>query len=176
MLSAVTQDLRYAARRVRRQPGFVTAAVVTIGLAVGLATAIYSVSAAVLLRPFPYKEPGRLVSVWKSIENVDIVPFSVAEFSELEQRKDLFHQLAGVERETLDLFAPGIAEHADAYAVTANLFEMLGVQPLLGRTFEPGEDQPGGGRVIVLDEAFWRRAFGADRNVGPPSCCSRPRS
>ncbi len=158
-------DLRYAVRRFRRQPGFVAPVVVTLGLAIGLASAIYAVAEAVLLRPFPYRDPDRLVAVWKSIENVDIVPFSIPEFSELRRRADVFDDLGGVERDTFDLFAPGLSEHVDAYAVTANLFDMLGVGPLIGRAFRRGDDEQGRACSVILDESFWRRAFGADRAV-----------
>jgi hypothetical protein len=164
-IDSVWQDVRYAVRRVRHAPGPAAAIIVTTALAVGLAAAIYSVTASVLLRPFPYQEPDRLVTVWRVIGDVDIIPLSIPDFADVKRRTHVFEDLAGVEREWFDVLAPGVAEYADAFSVTPNLFTMLGVAPVAGRTFLPYEDQPGHEKVVVLDELFWRRAFAADRGI-----------
>ncbi len=164
-VDSIRQDLRHAVRRMRREPGVAAAAVLTIGLAVGLASAVYSVAASVLLAPFPYKQPDRLVTVWRTLQDVDIVPLSIPDFVDLRSRSRTLDQVAGVEREWFDVITAGSAEYADSYSVTANLFEVLGVQPLIGRTLHTGDDAPGREKVVVLDEGFWRRAFGADPHV-----------
>jgi putative ABC transport system permease protein len=164
-IGTLGQDVSYAWRRVRHAPGLAAAIILTTALAVGLATAIYSVAASVLLRPFPYQEPDRLVTVWRSIGDVDIIPLSIPDFADVKRRTHVFEDLAGIDREWFDVLAPGVAEYADAFSVTPNLFAMLGVRPVAGRTFLPYEDQRGHEKVVVLDELFWRRAFGADRGI-----------
>jgi predicted permease len=165
VLDPVVQDLRYSIRRFRNEPGFVAIAVMTIGLAVGLATAIYSVAASVLLRPFPYRDPNRLVTIWRTLPALDFVPLPIPEFIDIKGQIGAFDDLAGFDRERFDLIAPGIAEYTDVLGVTTNLFSLLGVQPILGRTFRLDENQPGRERVVVLAEDTWRRVFGGDPGV-----------
>ena len=158
----LAQDLRYALRRMRREPGNALVAIVTIGLAVGLTTAIYSVADAVLLRPLPYQDPDRLVAVWQSMQNFDDGPMTMPQILELRARDDDFVDLAALERDSYTLIAPGISEWCEAFLVTPNLFDMLSVRPIVGRTFTAADGRPGGENVIVLSEGYWRRVFGGD--------------
>ncbi len=161
----LAQDLRYALRRMRREPGNALVAIVTIGLAVGLTTAIYSVADAVLLRPLPYQDPDRLVAVWQGAQGFDDVPMIMPQILELRARDADFVNLAALERDSYTLMAPGISEWCETFLVTPNLFDMLGVHPIVGRTFTAADGQPGGENVIVLSEGYWRRVFGGDPGV-----------
>jgi len=165
MVDRIWVDVSFAARRFGRQPGFAAASIVTIGLAVGLTTAVYSVASAVLLRPLPFADPDRLVAIWRTMPEVDFVPVPVPEFLDLEARASSLEAAAGLSPDGCTLIAPGVAEWADAFAVTPNLFDLLGTPALVGRTFVAGENQPGRDRVVVLAEGYWRRVFGGDPGI-----------
>ena len=161
----VVQDVRGALRRVTREPGFAAAVVLTIGLAVALATTIYAVAAGVLLRPLPFDRPSELVQVWKTTPRGDRIAVSVPEFLEWQSECRSFTALGAVRFAGFHMSTSGGSEWAEGVAVSSNLFPLLGVRPLLGRVFRAGEDQPGHNHVVALDEGFWRRAFGADPKV-----------
>ncbi len=161
----LAQDLRYAFRRMRHEPGNALVAIVTIGLAVGLTTAIYSVADAVLLRPLPYQDPDRLVAVWQSIQDYGDAPMTMPQILELRARDTDFVELAAVDRDWYTLIAPGISEWCETFLVTPNLFNMLGVRPIVGRTLTAADGRPGGEHVMVLAEGYWRRVFGGDPGV-----------
>lgn len=159
------QDLRYALRRMRREPGFAAAAIVTIGLAVGLATTVYSVAESVLLRPFPYGDPARLVMVWKTNQNIDFFSLPVPEVLDIGRRARSVQAIGGLDREGFALIGTRTTEWVDAFSVTANLFDVLDVHAILGRTFVPDDALPGREHVAVIGAALWRRAFGSDPGV-----------
>jgi len=161
----VIRDVSGALVRVKREPGFAAAVVLTIGLAVGMATTIYAVAAGVLLRPLPFDKPSELVQVWKTTPEWNRVAISVPEFLEWQSECRSFTALGAVRFAGFHMATPGGSEWAEGVAVTPNLFPLLGVRPLLGRVFRAGEDQPGHNHVVALDEGFWRRAFGADPKV-----------
>jgi predicted permease len=164
-LDSVRQDLHYAVRRCRREPGLAAAIVLTIGLAVGLTTSVYSLARGVLLRPLPFSRPGELVQVWRTEPDWPRVSVSVPEYFEWKAECRSFTALAAAQRSGFLVSVSDRTEWADALAVTPNLFPMLGVEPVLGRTFRPEEDQHGHDRVVILDEGFWRSAFGGDPRV-----------
>jgi putative ABC transport system permease protein len=159
------QDLRYALRRMRREPGYAAAAIVTVGLAVGLATTVYSVAESVLLRPFPYGDPARLVMVWKTNESIDFMPLPVPELLDIGSRASSVQEIGGLDREGFALIGSRTTEWVDAFSVTANLFDVLEVHAIQGRTFVPDDGLPGREHVAVIGEALWRRAFGSDPGV-----------
>jgi predicted permease len=159
------QDLRYALRRMRRKSGFAAAAIVTIGLAVGLATTVYSVAESVLLRPFPYGAPARLVMVWKTNENIDFFPLPVPELLDIKNRAGSVQAIGGLDREGFALVGSSTTEWVDAFRVTASLFDVLQVHAIQGRTFVPEDGVAGREHVAVIGEALWRRAFGSDPRV-----------
>lgn len=164
-LSRARQDVRSARRRLWREPTLAAAAVVTVGLAVGLATAIYSVASAVLLRPLPYDDPDRLVAIWRTMPDVDFVPLPVPEFLDLQSQAFLFDDIAGLDKNGYTLLASTVPQWADGLRVTPNLFDLLRLRPILGRTFLPDENQRGRDKVVVLAEGFWRRVFGGDQGI-----------
>jgi putative ABC transport system permease protein len=167
MLGHAWQDVWYAGRTLRRNPGFTVAAVVTLTLGIASATAVFSVVSAALLRPLPYREPGNLVVLWQEYlqRGWGIVPVSHPNFASLTRQFTTIDGLAAV------AFAPvalgGIAEPEMVVgaSVSANAFHVLGVSAALGRTLAEADAAPGGDRVVVLADSLWRRRFGGDRGV-----------
>jgi putative ABC transport system permease protein len=146
--------------------GLVTAAVVlTFALAAGLSATIYSAAHSVLLRPFPFSDPGRLLSIWKTTPGVDFVPLPAPELLDLRARSTTLQEVAGFEPGGFGVRLADQTVWADAFKVTANWFEVLGVRPILGRTFASGEDAPGHENVVVITEHFWRGELGGDPRV-----------
>lgn len=166
-IETLMQDIRYGLRQLRRSPGFTAVAVVTLALGIGANTAIFSVVNAVLLRPLPYKEPDRLVQISENRLKQGLIGFAVApaNFLDWQQQNHVFESMAifGMFSEELYLAGEGQPEELQGRRVSASFFPLLGVQPILGRTFLPEEDRPGQ-RVVVLSHAFWQRRFGPDLN------------
>ena len=164
MMRAVTQDLRYALRMLLKKPGFTAVAVITLALGIGANTAIFSVINTVLLRALPYTDGDRLVAVWGKLQKVDQVELSPAEFADFRERTSSFAQLAASERANLNLTGTGDPVRLEGQAVTANLFPMLGVTPLMGRTFTVEEDQTNA-PVAVLSYGFWQKRLGGESDA-----------
>ena len=159
-------DVRYALRRFRREPAFAAAAILTIGLAVGLNTAIFSVTNAVLLRPLPYADPDRLVLAGKG-DPSDPNPWGLsdAEYYDWLERNRVFAGMAAAAPWQFDLLTADSPEPLDGEKITASLLPLLGVKPILGRNFLPDEETAGQDKVVILGEAVWRRMFGADPHI-----------
>jgi putative ABC transport system permease protein len=158
-------DVRYAARRLLREPGFALLAATILALGIGLTSAIYSLIDAMVLHPLPYQDPGRLVFLTEWSEQVPNMSFSVANFKDLRDQSTSFSSLAALRPADYTLTGDGPPEQLDGRQVTANFFATLGIRPLLGRSFSAQEDQPGGEHVCVLTEPFWARRFGRDPGV-----------
>jgi putative ABC transport system permease protein len=174
LIETVGLDLRYAARSLRRTPGFTLTAIVTLALGIGGTTAIFTVVDTVLLRPSPWREPGRLVNVWTTYphwrgeESLDAfwdrIALSYPEYEDWRAGTRLFSETALYTLRGATLTGDGAAERLTVGVGTASLLDVLGVQPVLGRWFLPGEDVEGR-RLVVLSDGFWRRRFGADPGV-----------
>jgi putative ABC transport system permease protein len=167
LLDELGQDIRYAARVIRRNPGFGVAAALTFALGIGASTAIFSVVHGVLLRPLPYKDPDRLVVLWESqpARGADHNVVSVPNFEAWRSRARSFERMAALVPLPATIGLAPNPEHIMGAEVSPGYFEMLGVSPALGRTFASGEEQNGGADVIVLSDGFWRSHFGADDRV-----------
>lgn len=158
-------DVRYAVRLLAKTPGFTAIAVLTLGLGIGANTAIFSVIDAVLLRPLPYPEPTRLVAVWEAgLTGAGGTADSVAppNFLDWREQSTVFDGLAALTTRSVNLSGRGDPERLDGLRVTAEFFDVLGVSPMLGRTFETGEDREGDPPVVVLSHGLWMRRYGAD--------------
>jgi putative ABC transport system permease protein len=162
------RDVRYAARMLRKQPGFAIAAILTLALGIGATTAIFTVVDAFLLRSLPFPEADRLVQVGRLFP--DGFGSSVSQVKFLHWRKE--GQQVFVETAAYNDLGTGFSivgsagpERLTGSLVTAGFFEVLGVQPVLGRTFSRAEDVPGGPRVVVLSQALWQNRFGANRDI-----------
>ena len=162
----ILQDVRYAARALKRSPGFTAVAVLTLALGIGVNCAIFSVVYAVLLRPLPYNHPDRLALIWSTFEKsgVSRAPTSGPLLAEIQHRAQLLEDVAGVWATTGTFTGEPGPEQVKIARVTPNLPVLLGLRPALGRLFAPDEwasDKP----VLLLSDGLWRRRFGADPNI-----------
>jgi putative ABC transport system permease protein len=163
---AVGQDLRVTGRQLRTSRGFTLTVVVTLALAIGAATAVFSIVDGVLLRPLPFAAPDRLVRVFPVSPGGAVDAFSPPNFLDWQAASRRTTAAAAIDGGTLNLSgAGGEPEQVQGARVSASLFSVLGVRPLVGRWFAPEENQRGGPRVAVISEALWRRRFGGDRGV-----------
>ncbi|HEX5707825.1 MAG TPA: ABC transporter permease [Pyrinomonadaceae bacterium] len=162
-MMSLSQDVRYGARMLWRQPGFTLVAVLTLALGIGANTAIFSVINAVLLRPLPYADPDRVVSV-KKIKRTGIPGITGLEYLEWRETQS-FEAVAAHTYNNFNLTGDGEPERLPVAQVTANLFPLLGVQPLAGRAFLPEEDAPGRNQVVIVSRGFWQRRYGGDPSL-----------
>ena len=167
LVESLLQDVRYGARILFRNPGFTAVAVLTLGLGIGANTAIFSVIYGVLMRPLPYKDGNQLVIVQQQapLAHVNNVPFS---FKEVQDYRDQNQTLdAVVEHHSMSFTLLGGQEPQLVLTgvVSANFFDVLGVKPLLGRTFVAGDDEHGSDAVIVLSYQYWRQSHGGDPGI-----------
>jgi predicted permease len=165
MFDTMGQDLSYGLRQLRRNPGFSLVAVLTLALGIGANTAIFSVINAVLLTPLPYADAGRLVSVYQRTQGGSYNVFSAPNYIAWRDHAQAFQSLAVYTSKSYNLASATEVEHITGQPVTASLFPLLGVNPILGRTFEAQEDLPGGPKVVVLSYPFWQKHYGGARNV-----------
>ena len=153
--------IRYAARVLRRNAAFTAMVVLVLALGIGVNTAVFSVVYSVLLKPLPYRDPGRLVVALHEGR----FPVSPAVFLDYKAQVHAFERLAAAQAWGGTLAGADQPEVISGLQVTANLVPMLGIEPLFGRSFTPEEDQPGARRVLLLSYQLWRRRFGADPHV-----------
>jgi putative ABC transport system permease protein len=167
MFADLLQDIRYAFRMLRKNPGFTSIVVLTLALGIGANATIFSVINAVLLRPLPYPHPEQLVRVLESNPGKGWPTFSVSPPNFLDWRTQT-HSLEGIaayEPNGYSYTGGDTPDHWSGPLVTDGFFEILRAQPELGRTFSTDEFQPGKNHVVVLSDALWRGAFDADRAV-----------
>jgi putative ABC transport system permease protein len=153
----ILQDARFALRGFRRNLGLTLVTVLVLGLGIGANTAIFSVVDALVLRPLPFPAPHELVAVPAGVMHPD--------FADVKARSQSFRTLAAYRLERSLLTAPGDAEMVNAVVASAELFSVLGVSPLLGRGFQPGEDVPGKPGLVVVSHGFWKQRLGGDAGV-----------
>jgi len=166
MLADLGQDLRFGLRTLIKNPGFTVVAVIALALGIGANSAIFSVVNAILLRPLPYKSPNQLVVIWENATHLGFpkdTP-SPANFLDWRGQSTLFEGMAAFAERSFNLTGVGEPERLDGRRVSANLFDVLGVKPIIGRTFVSQEDQPGT-KVVLLNESLWKRRFGGDPGV-----------
>jgi predicted permease len=162
------RDLRYAARGLLREPGFTAVAVLTLGLAIGANTAIFSVADALLLRPLPLPRADQLVLLVRHFAEGETAAVSVPKFFFVRERMQRVFASTGAYESLgtgFNLIGSGLPERIRGAHVTAGFFPTVGVQPMLGRNFLPEEDRPGGRRVVVLSHRLWLRRFAADPRI-----------
>ena len=168
-MSIYAQDLRYGLRMLRKSPGFTAIAILTLALAIGANTAIFSVVYSILLRPLPFNQPDRLVTVGESRNKVGCCAYhaSYPDFLDWTTSARSFQSLAGYAGDAYTITGNGDPKTTYAAMVSTNFFSTLGVRPILGRDFAPGEDLPEGSgpNVAMLAYGFWRREFAGDRNI-----------
>jgi len=161
------QDIRFASRQLLKSPGFSIVAVLTLALAIGANTAIFSAVDALLLHPLPYPDPDRLMVVTENLPHYGLAGLqpSFSEFLEYRRLTTCFSAIAAVEGGDATLTGDGQAEDADAKRVMSAAFPMLGIKPILGGLFTADDEQYGKDRVVILSEGLWRRHYGGDRDI-----------
>ena len=168
LLDDVVRDVRFGVRTLRKSPGFVAVALLCLGLGIGANAAVFSVIDAVLLRPLPYGAPDRLVRVFETLPARGPGwrgSVSLPNYEDWAQQLESVRDLVAFQTGSSNLVGEEGAERIPIVSATASFFTSLGVRPLLGRGFAPGDDRPGASRVVVLGESLWRRRFGADPGV-----------
>ena len=165
-MSSLVQDLRYAARTLRRSRGFAFVVVLTLGLGIGANTALFSIINAALIRPLGYAAADRLVSVHEgfSQRNIDRFPFSALDFDDLQRYQQSFERVAAYRNVPFELSSGGNPERIEAAKVSAELFRTLGIGPAVGRSFSTAEDRPGV-NVAILSWGLWQRRYTADPSI-----------
>jgi predicted permease len=166
-MDAFLQDIRFAARTFTRRPGFTAVALLTLTLGIGAATSIFSVVNGVLLRPFPFPDADALVVLWNTNpeRGQDEYRMAGVDFFELERSEGSFQGMALVAGATASLTGEGLPpQRVEGAAVSANLFRILGIHPLMGRAFLPEENR-GDHRVVILSHALWQSRFGGDPQI-----------
>jgi putative ABC transport system permease protein len=159
------QDVRFASRMIRRRLGFTTVAVLTLAVGIGATTSMFSVINGVLLKPLPYSEPESLVQMWERLPRYENASVAWPNFLDWREQNTVFEEVAGFKPIGMNLTGVGDPAELLVYQLSASMFDLLGVQPLLGRTFFEEEDQVGGDPVVVLTHWFWQTRFGGDENV-----------
>jgi putative ABC transport system permease protein len=167
-MELIKRDVVYAFRTLARRPGFAAVALLTIALGIGINTAIFSIINAVLLRPLPFRDPDRIVSLFTVLKEQggerDI--FSPPNFLDLQARTRSLDSASALLEFGFDLTNPQSEPEAiPAARVSSEFFRVLGVKPFLGRTFSKDEDRPGNERVVVLSYRFWREHFGSNPGI-----------
>ena len=165
-MSGISQDLRYSLRQLRKSPGLVVVAVCTLAVGIGATAAMFSVIDAVVLRPLPYNNVNRIVDVQTSTASHSRQPISWPAYREIRNLSTSFEALAGYEDYWgMTLSVGKRVEYLSVTQGSDNFFDIFGVRPMLGRTFLPGEDQPGKNDVVVLSYEVWRQSFNSDLDV-----------
>lgn len=164
-MESLTQDIFYGLRMFRTNPGFTAVVLLTLALGIGANTVIFSVVNAIVLRPLPYKEADRLIFVSETTSDTKIKPFSFLDYTDWRDQNQVFEHFAAFKFDGANLIGDDQPERLQTAFVSANIFPMLGVDPIVGRVFTADEDKSGGPRVVVMNYDLWQRRFGGDKGV-----------
>ncbi len=166
-LSDFADDLRFGLRTLRKSPGFTAIAVITLALGIGANTAIFSVVENVLLRPLPYNHPESLVEIKNTYPGFQAVGISPGDYADFHREAKSFSAMGayGEVSQGFNLTGAGEPERIQASIATSDLFSMLGIRAVVGRTFLPEEDKAEGPAVVLLSHRYWQQRFGADPTV-----------
>lgn len=167
VIESLWEDLRFATRVLGKSPGFTLIALLTLTLGLGINCAIFTVVNAVLLRPLAYPDSGRLVLIERHFPEITIPAASVTKFLFWREHSRVFESMTGYSSASSGVNLTGAREpeHLRSLRVSADFFLALGVQPVLGRSFTPDEDRPGGPNAVVISYELWRRRFGGDSAI-----------
>jgi putative ABC transport system permease protein len=163
LLETFWRDLRYSARALGRNKGFTGAAILTLALGIGANTAIFTVTNALLLRPFPYRDPERLVSLGANQDRG--ASMTLPRYELARDRNQSFESVAVWANDNFNLTGNGEPLQTPVARVSPNFFSLFGVTPQIGRAFTEEEGRPEGQPVVILSDSLWRSRFGADRNI-----------
>jgi predicted permease len=164
-MGTLIQDLRFGLRMLAKNPGFTAVAMITLALGIGANTAIFSVVNGVLLNPLPYWQPDRLVALYSRTKDFSKSSISYPNFLDWVRDNRSFSALAAYRADDFNLTGLGVPERVPAEMVSASFFSVLGVKPVIGRTFLASEDQEGARPVVLISAGFWKRKFGSSPGV-----------
>src|SRR5208282_6804309 len=164
-MTAIIQDLKFAARMLAKSPAFTAVAILTLALAIGANTALFSIVNGVLLNPLPYPQPDQLVTLHESKPNFNTGSISYPNFLDWQKDNHTLSSMAVSRAYSFSLTGLGPAEQAQAQLVTSDFFPILGVKPAAGRACAPADDQIGAAPVALISAGFWKRKFGSAPDV-----------
>jgi putative ABC transport system permease protein len=166
-MESLRSDITYALRNLWKRPGFTLIAVLTLAIGIGANTAIFSAINALLLKPLPFPELDRVVTIWDSIPSrgVDRNEVSLANYLDWRAQSQSYEQLALYRWWSANITAIDPPERIQGFLVTANFFDALGMKPIFGRNFTAEENQPGKDAVAIITHSLWQRRFGGDPNI-----------
>ena len=166
-LATTLQDLKFALRTLCRARIFAAVSILTLSLGIGAVTAIFTVVNGVILRPLPYTDPDRLMTVWEANPNYPTggVRFSPGNYLDLREQNRSFREVGALASDNYNLTGAGDAARISGGQVSASFFPMLGISPILGRNFAASEDRWGASRTVILSYGFWQQRFGGNPHV-----------
>jgi Acidobacterial duplicated orphan permease len=165
MMNTIIQDMRYGLRMLLKRPGFTSVAVITLVLGIGANTAIFSVVNAVLLRPLPYRDADRIVSVEEINKEGKRTQATPANFVDWRNQNTVFEHLAAIFERTANLAGTDESERINLAMTSANFFDVFGAQPERGRLFIAEDEQAGHPAIVVISQGLWQRRFGGDPEI-----------
>ena len=164
-LETLWSDMRYGVRMMARSPGFTIVAILTLALGIGANTAIFSVVNGVLLSPLPFPQPEQLVTLSESKPNFATGSISYLNFRDWQKNNHTFSSMAISRPISFSLTGTGEAEQLKAELLSSDYFSLLGVKPIIGRMFAPGEDEVGAAPIVLISAGLWKRKFGSSPEV-----------
>ncbi|MGB6875098.1 MAG: ABC transporter permease [Candidatus Acidiferrales bacterium] len=167
VLADFSTDIRYGLRQIRKNLSLTIVCAAVLAIGIGSATAVFAVLYDAILKPLPYRDAAQLVYVHNEFPQSQLAQTNVSgpDYTDLSTHREIFSETAAYYFNDFTMTGAGMAQHVDAVNASATLFPMLGIALQLGRTFSPEEDRDGAAKVVILSDALWRGAFGADRNV-----------
>src|SRR5215469_6507482 len=164
-MNSLIEDIRYALRQLRKNPGFACTAILILALGIGGTSAIFSVLNPVLFEPLPYPHASRIMTIWYSGRDGERVGQAFHTYSEVAERSHSFEALAVMKPWQPAISGGDQPERVDGQRVSAAYFRVLGVPLALGRDFQPADDVLNGPKVVILSDGLWRRRFGGDSHI-----------
>src|SRR6478672_10542830 len=164
-METLFKDIRYGLRGLLKRPGFTLVAIITLALGIGANTAIFSVVNAVVLRPLPYAEPDRLMTLWETMPGTDQRSVAPGNFVDWHAQNKTFQDMAATFYANFNLTSDGEPDRIDGATITSNFMSVLGANAQLGRTFQADDDEHQDRNVVLISDALWKSRFGADQNV-----------
>src|SRR5580698_590407 len=164
-MTTLGHDFLYALRRLKKDPGFAAVAILTLALGIGANSAMFSIVNAVLLRPLPYRDPAGLVLLSEHWRQFPRLSLSYLNYRDWRDQSHSFEAVGAVRNSVATMTGGTEAERVPAQNATANLFDLLGVRPELGRTFSAAEDKAGGPAVALISHGLWQRRFSSSPEV-----------